>query len=275
MKITLYVKTHNVTGLKYFGKVSDRKDPFAYHGSGVYWKKHLKKHGYDLTTEIVGVFDSVDECSKAAIQFSIDNNIVESDQWANLRIENGMDGAPAGHVGSYPSYNTRKLISEQSSKRWSDIEYRKRVVASHKRRWTAELRNRQSVRLKSEFWTDERKKLHAEKMRGRRYPGKGRGTPKPDGFGKNVSERLKGKRKTPEHIRNFSLSRQKDKRALIDHLGNRYDLHADFTNKYGIDFHHFYNLDSRIRIKSSYAKLGIDYNANKWKTKRELGFRFE
>jgi hypothetical protein len=37
---TLYVKTHNITGLKYFGKTTN--DPFKYKGSGKYWLDHLK-----------------------------------------------------------------------------------------------------------------------------------------------------------------------------------------------------------------------------------------
>lgn len=39
MIIHLYVKIHNVTGLKYFGKTT--KDPFKYRGSGKYWLAHL------------------------------------------------------------------------------------------------------------------------------------------------------------------------------------------------------------------------------------------
>jgi len=93
--IYLYVKTHNKTGLKYFGKTT-RKDPFKYKGSGVYWKKHLKKHGNDFTTEILGLFDNEILCSSFAIEFSIKNNIANSEEWANLKEENGLDGSPKG-----------------------------------------------------------------------------------------------------------------------------------------------------------------------------------
>ena len=34
----LYVKQHNKTGLKYFGKTT-KKDPLKYKGSGLYWKR--------------------------------------------------------------------------------------------------------------------------------------------------------------------------------------------------------------------------------------------
>ena len=40
---TLYVKTHNKTGLKYLGRTT--QDPYKYKGSGTYWRSHLKKHG--------------------------------------------------------------------------------------------------------------------------------------------------------------------------------------------------------------------------------------
>lgn len=40
--IHLYIKTHNTTGLKYFGKTT--KDPYKYLGSGKHWRAHLKIH---------------------------------------------------------------------------------------------------------------------------------------------------------------------------------------------------------------------------------------
>lgn len=86
----LYVKTHNVTGLKYFGKTV-KADPYKYKGSGEHWVNHLAKHGNDVTTEIIGYFTDKDECIKAAIEFSEKNNIVKSDNWANLIVEDGYN----------------------------------------------------------------------------------------------------------------------------------------------------------------------------------------
>lgn len=91
--IYLYVKQHAVTGLKYFGKTT-YYDPYKYLGSGKYWKKHIRKHGTEhVQTLDVWAFDDVQTCSTFAIKYSEDNNIVESELWANLCIENGMDGA--------------------------------------------------------------------------------------------------------------------------------------------------------------------------------------
>jgi hypothetical protein len=106
--ITLYVKTHKITGLKYFGKTA-KYDPYKYKGSGKYWLSHLKKHGNLIDTKIVRQFDDENECKKFALEFSIKNNIVESNEWANLRLENGLDGAPIGNT-----------FSEETIKKMSD-----------------------------------------------------------------------------------------------------------------------------------------------------------
>ena len=51
--IYLYIK-ESPLGLKYLGKTE--KDPFKYIGSGLYWKKHLKKHKftYDIPAHNTG-----------------------------------------------------------------------------------------------------------------------------------------------------------------------------------------------------------------------------
>lgn len=106
--IYLYIKTHNITGLKYFGKTVS--DPNIYKGSGKYWKKHLSKHGNDVTTEIFGTFN-LDNIEQAAIKFSKENNIVNSDDWANLKEENGLDG------GSKSEYHTVESRAKMSRNR--------------------------------------------------------------------------------------------------------------------------------------------------------------
>ena len=68
----LYIKAHNKTGLKYFGKTCN-EDPHKYTGSGVVWLAHCKEHGFDYTTEIIGYYTDEDECREVAIKFSKDN----------------------------------------------------------------------------------------------------------------------------------------------------------------------------------------------------------
>jgi hypothetical protein len=86
--IYLYVKTHNKTGLKYLGKTVS-KDPHKYTGSGKVWKRHLQKHGFDYTTEILLATEDREELIQTGLFFSNLWNIVKSDQWANLMEENG------------------------------------------------------------------------------------------------------------------------------------------------------------------------------------------
>jgi hypothetical protein len=114
--IHLYVKTHKKTGLKYFGKTHN--NPEKYKGSGKYWRSHLRKYGDFVETEIIASFDDEVKCSEFAIQFSIDNNIVESDEWANLICENGLDGAPKGNVLKEETKNkiSKSLLGKPSIK---------------------------------------------------------------------------------------------------------------------------------------------------------------
>jgi hypothetical protein len=119
----LYIKTHNVTGLKYFGKTTN--DPTNYRGSGTYWTDHIKKHGYDCTTEILGFFTDKEECTQIAIKFSQENDIVNSVDinkkkiWANLVEENGLDGGKT-YEGPRPQWVRDKLKEIQKNLKPSD-----------------------------------------------------------------------------------------------------------------------------------------------------------
>jgi hypothetical protein len=131
--IYLYIKTHNVSGIKYFGMTTE-SDPHKYPGSGKIWKRHLKKYGRDWNTEIVAEFTDVDEAEEFGLQFSSKHNIVESPEWANLIVENAKVGKPKGTVmtkeqkknlkgvfekGNIP-HNTGKPHSEETKRRISE-----------------------------------------------------------------------------------------------------------------------------------------------------------
>lgn len=106
----LYVKTHNKTGLKYLGQT--RQDPNIYTGSGKYWKLHLLKHGVDHLTEILYETNDKDDLKKWGLYYSILWNVVDSNEWANLKPESGDGGWPRryGHV---QTLETRKKISDK------------------------------------------------------------------------------------------------------------------------------------------------------------------
>ena len=65
----LYVKTHNITGLKYLG-ITTSNSVEVYKGSGKYWRRHIRKHGYDVTTEVLLETKSHDELKETGVFFS-------------------------------------------------------------------------------------------------------------------------------------------------------------------------------------------------------------
>ena len=92
MTIYLCVKIHTKTNLKYFCKTATR-NPYKYNGSGIYWIRHITNHGKEYIKTIgVWAFDNEQTATKFALKFSKDNNIVESQNWANLQAENALDG---------------------------------------------------------------------------------------------------------------------------------------------------------------------------------------
>ena len=106
--IYLYVKTHLDTGLKYFGKTT-KSNYERYKGSGKYWKAHIKKYGYNVSTELVFSHEDLETVKQFALQFSESNNIVNSKNWANLIPETGLDG---GSLSDYHSSESRRKMSQ-------------------------------------------------------------------------------------------------------------------------------------------------------------------
>ena len=113
-KTTIYVKTCEHCGLRYFGKRC-RDDINKYKGSGKRWIRHIKFHNSEIKTTVVNVFDSdeEDECIKYCLAFSKLSNIVESKKWANLVAENGLDG---GDYWSSRSEESNNITRERMSK---------------------------------------------------------------------------------------------------------------------------------------------------------------
>ncbi len=102
----LYIKQHNKTGLKYFGKTT-KTDPTKYLGSGKYWLSHLAKHGKDVSTIWYSLFENKEKLVEYAISFSKENNISHSADWANLKFEDGLEG---GFTGTPRSSETKEKL---------------------------------------------------------------------------------------------------------------------------------------------------------------------
>ena len=123
-RISLYIKRHTDTGLKYLGVTT--KDPYTQLGSGLYWTAHLEKHGNQMMTCVLGEFDDIEECSQVALQFSAEHDVVKSAEWANLKPENAKQGWVAGFPQTLESIqkrvakNTGKKRTEETKRKISE-----------------------------------------------------------------------------------------------------------------------------------------------------------
>lgn len=96
----LYIKQHKITGLKYFGKTT-QKNPYKYNGSGTHWIKHIKKHGKEIETLWIHFFNDIDELVYTALTLSELFDIVESASWANMKPEDGLSGGDTSKSENY------------------------------------------------------------------------------------------------------------------------------------------------------------------------------
>jgi hypothetical protein len=223
--IYLYVKTHNATGLKYFGKTTN-KSPEKYKGSGLLWKRHIKKYGYDVSTEIVASFENELECQEFALAFSKQNNIVASEDWANLREENGTDGAPFGHEGHVFTEEELNKISISSKNKWKDPDFRSKMLEKQRESWTEERKFNLSKKL-----TGMKRPKHSDAMRGRKLQPQ-----HPFLLGiktkehcENISKALKGKPKSESHKEKLRMPRKSPELVVCRLLDKRLMSRASFT----------------------------------------------
>lgn len=136
----LYLKIHNITGMKYLG-YTKRKDYDVYKGSGLYWKRHLKIHGYDVTTKLLGSYSSLEELKENGIKFSKKWNIIENKEFANLKSEEGVSGVyskesrlkmseSAKKRGAPVGAWTSQQVSEMNKRTWKDPSIRNKRAKS-------------------------------------------------------------------------------------------------------------------------------------------------
>lgn len=117
----LYIKQHTITKLLYFGKTTlSHERMLHYVGSGDRWINHLKVHGAEYVTTVwYCLYYDKTECEQFALSFSENQNIVESTNWANLILENGISGFPAGL--KFDNEHKKKLSNAKKGKTWEEI----------------------------------------------------------------------------------------------------------------------------------------------------------
>lgn len=154
----LYIKQHNVTGLKYFGKTVSL-DPYKYKGSGHYWLDHLKIHGKNITTIWCQLFTDKNSLVEYAKNFSKENNIVESKEWANLIPEEGHEdgGGVKGRISKPHTNEAKNKIKEARKLQKSPM-----TGKSHTEETKEKIRQKRALQIIS----DDTKKKISEKMQG-------------------------------------------------------------------------------------------------------------
>lgn len=164
--VTLYVKVHLDTGLKYFGKTT--KDAEKYKGSGKYWKRHIKVHGYNVKTIIIGQFEENDPMLvETAENFSRENDIVNDKGWANFKPENGLDGGSTSDV--HTDESRRKMSLAKKGKPLT-LEHRKKLCEALKTRVHTDERNKKiSLSKMGKPRSAETKAKISDSMKGIRY----------------------------------------------------------------------------------------------------------
>lgn len=100
----LYIK--ELCGVYYFGK-SCAKNVEVYSGSGVIWRKRIKKYGKDKirTIWISDWYYDPQLLQEVAMHFSEENDIVNSSKWANIMPENGLSGGMSADIAKKSTYH--------------------------------------------------------------------------------------------------------------------------------------------------------------------------
>jgi hypothetical protein len=92
----LMIKKAYPSGLKYL--CYTKQEPYAYKGSGLRWENHIRYHNSHIITSIIGEYETMEEIRENGIKWSRELDVVASEEWANLREEDGLGGG-SGKVG--------------------------------------------------------------------------------------------------------------------------------------------------------------------------------
>ena len=165
--IRLMIKQHNITKLKYLC-VTTKDDYINYSGSGIYWKRHLDVHGYNFNTVLLLESEENDlEFKSKCLAISMELNVVESDEFANLIHEDGNTWAYGYRFTDDVKERQKKGIREfwESEK---GIEYKNILSERMKDLWNGEQGKERKIKqyeLYQSHWTDERRKDASERQK--------------------------------------------------------------------------------------------------------------
>jgi len=265
--IYIYVK-RSPLGLLYLGKTI--KDPYKYKGSGSRWLNHIKFHNFtnkDIETWILHKTEDKEDLKKIGEYYSILFNIVESKEWANLKLESGDGG------GSPWTQERRDLFIKMfSGDNHPNKSIKNREIL--KLSWTQERKDHVSKIIKGskmsdvgkqkikDSWTQERKDKMAKLIKDGKHGnfGKGQSGEKNGMFGKRGADHPSSKRiaeNNPMFGRIGKLSarsRPISQYKLNGEFIKNWDSIADIRRYYKINNSHISSVCSNKR-KSCYGYI--------------------
>lgn len=147
-KYKLMIKTHNETGLKYLC-ITKKENFEEYSGSGVKWLNHLKKHGFNFTTEVLYDSDDYEDFVEKCLYYSAYFDVALNEEFANQIPESGYESGVAGLTSfelwwKYATDEMKKEVIKKRSKKikenhWINNEnnecVKEKLSLSHKERW--------------------------------------------------------------------------------------------------------------------------------------------
>jgi len=116
MKLTsIYVKRAPKTkkypnGLFYLGK-TESENPLLYKGGGTRWNNYIKKYNFkieDIETWVLHKTSDKEDLRNMGIYYSNLFNVVENNNWANLKPETGDGGQGKGFMKDNPNHPCKR-----------------------------------------------------------------------------------------------------------------------------------------------------------------------
>lgn len=155
-------------------------------GSGNHWKRHIKKHGKEYVETLwYCLFYDKEDCTRFALAFSVQQDIVESELWANQITENGLDE----RTGTTHSLKTRQLFSKHRLEYYKHNDHPRGMLnkqhSPETKKQYSETRSGEDNGMFNRNHSDETKQHWSDTRRGKNC-----GKENPN-YGNHVSEELK------------------------------------------------------------------------------------
>lgn len=118
------VKEHTVTGLKYLC-MTEKESWERYLGSGRYWRNHLRRYGKTVKTTSLYCDTNRERFSCVCSFLSEYFDVVNSDEWANLIPEDGINTQNARLLWETMDDESRREFIERRAKRIEECHWSK------------------------------------------------------------------------------------------------------------------------------------------------------